>query len=55
MYVVVRRYVGASKLIEDTLERQSDVTVVSAAHGRRRAQSINRRISASVCSTLSIS
>ncbi|GAA2865415.1 hypothetical protein GCM10010472_23470 [Pseudonocardia halophobica] len=36
MHVVVRRYVGASKLIDVTLERQSDVReVISSVPGFR--------------------
>jgi hypothetical protein len=42
MYVVVRRYVGASKLIEDTLERQSDVReVISSVPGFRAYYGVN--------------
>jgi hypothetical protein len=42
MYVVVRRYVGASKLIDDTLERQSDVKeLLSSVPGFRAYYGVN--------------
>ena len=42
MYVVVRRYVGASKLIDDTLERQSDVReLLSSVPGFRAYYGVN--------------
>jgi hypothetical protein len=42
MYIVVRRYVGASKLIDDTLERQSDVKeLLSSVPGFRAYYGVN--------------
>ena len=42
MYVVVRRYVGASKLIDAMVERQSDVKeLISAVPGFRAYYAVN--------------